>query len=550
MVVVQTSWFHKHQYCLVLLFAYRMFGLEGCGRRFVRGFSTASQFHIHKRRSQGILCCVGRNLSLSSSSAEESFTDKMSTAINDTSPRKLPLVVILAGPTAVGKSDVAASLCADGKGIVVSADSVQAYKGVQIGANKPTDAERQATPHLLLDVADASMTYNAAEWRRDAVDCLYSLTGQADKVRDRTDDITNHELDPHAYTRWIQIQESIQAAIMQQKSRQPNDMDNNDNNNQHSVLPVVVGGTMMYIQWLVQGRPDALRPTPLALQEAAQSLQDCHGDWEKAVSIVTAYGEPFGQQVAKLSGRDWFRLRRILEVALTVKEAQKDNKNSNNLVLDNLYSGQRDDPLDSLGFDVRCFFLCPTDRMVHAKVIDERCEQMIVQGLIEETTDLACTGQLPDMATKAIGYRQVLEYLEARDVSDNDTAAFLSFVKDFSTATRNYSAKQMKWFRKEHDFVFVPVALDKPKPDRVKRSAAEIHRWLALSRDDFESERSQSTGVHVTTRQSNEAQGKHMKVYQYSRTILLDDSPALEDAVHRANACRQRYQSKSRKLLG
>ena len=85
------------------------------------------------------------------------------------------LIVVIAGPTGVGKSDVAAQLCRSQKGMVVSADSVQAFRGVQIGANKPPLAERKETPHLLVDVVDASETYNAAEWQRDALFSIGTL---------------------------------------------------------------------------------------------------------------------------------------------------------------------------------------------------------------------------------------------------------------------------------------------------------------------------------------------------------------------------------------
>ena len=95
-----------------------------------------------------------------------------STRMADQSP---PIVVVIAGPTAAGKSDVAAQLCVQQKGMIVSADSVQAYRGVQIGANKPSLEERKETPHILIDVADHVENYNAAEWREDAIYCIRTL---------------------------------------------------------------------------------------------------------------------------------------------------------------------------------------------------------------------------------------------------------------------------------------------------------------------------------------------------------------------------------------
>lgn len=78
-----------------------------------------------------------------------------------------------------------------------------------------------------------------------------------------------------------------------------------------------------------------------------------------------------------------YRLRRTLEVALTV-EGEEDKE----AMIEKLYTGERQGSLPSLGYDVRCFFLCPDDRMSHTKVIDKRCEQMLQRGLLQETTGM------------------------------------------------------------------------------------------------------------------------------------------------------------------
>lgn len=458
---------------------------------------------------------------------------------DDESTKKLPIVVVLAGPTAVGKSAVAARLCAQHCGLVVSADSVQAYRGGSIGSNKPTAAERQATPHLLIDVADADATYNAAEWTQDAIYCIQNLTrqkrepSQAETSNPSQNDDDNND-DVATQERWRFLREEIVKArmITGKTADEP-------------ILPVVVGGTMMYLQWLVHGRPDAMRPTETAFHKAADAIkryQDA-SDWSGAVQHVSALGDKFGQQIEKLAGRDWYRIRRILEVAYTVQE-----KGGNESLIDGLYTGQRHDKLAYFGFDVRCFFLCPTDRMVHSKVVDQRCEQMVQRGLLEETTDLACTGQLPDMATRAIGYHQVLDYLESTNVKYQDEGALVNFLEEFSTATRRYSKRQMQWFRRDKDFVFVPIALESDNKDACVESAAkEIGRLLTVSRKEFDQERNHPEGISEQTRQANEAQGKKMKTYQFVRYTLTDGSQAFQGILDRADACRQRFQSKRTK---
>lgn len=75
-----------------------------------------------------------------------------------------------------------------------------------------------------------------------------------------------------------------------------------------------------------------------------------------------------------------YRLRRTLEVALSLHSLQDKEE-----MAKKLYTGERSGGLDSLGYDVRCFFLCPDDRMGHTRVIDRRCEQMLLRGLLKET---------------------------------------------------------------------------------------------------------------------------------------------------------------------
>lgn len=428
------------------------------------------------------------------------------------------LVVVLAGPTAVGKSDVAAKLCEMNRGIIVSADSVQAYRGVQIGANKPTEEELKKTPHLLVDVADHKDAYNAAEWSRDALYCIEKLLKcPAPENSDRTDDTADR--------RRKTIDSNIQLSLETKGLA-----------NDAPVLPIIVGGTMMYLQWLVHGRPDALRPTESVLQSAAKIIgrfQDS-SDWQGGAELVGSKGDIYNKQVRKLAGRDWYRLRRILEVALTVEE-----KNDISLI-DNLYTGEREGGLKAAGYDVRCFFLCPDERMKHTEVVDERCEQMIKKGLLSETSILDSKGCLPDMAAKAIGYRQTLEYLKDSASDGDEETAFQSYLEGFTTATRRYAKRQMQWFRKDKDFFFVPMQLDQEKTARVEATASLVSELLSLSRSDFDKTLTDVTGISHQTRQTNEKQGSKMKVYQFRRQLLKPGTEDLAKVLREAEECRKR----------
>ena len=83
------------------------------------------------------------------------------------SPPPAPLIVIV-GPTAVGKSRLALELARRAPAVLISADAVQVYRGFDAGTGKPTAAERAAVPHALLDVADPRRPFSAGDFARAA----------------------------------------------------------------------------------------------------------------------------------------------------------------------------------------------------------------------------------------------------------------------------------------------------------------------------------------------------------------------------------------------
>ncbi|KAL3797828.1 hypothetical protein HJC23_006866 [Cyclotella cryptica] len=533
-----------------------------------------------------------------------------------------PLVIVLAGPTAVGKSDVAAELCShsmateilfchqqahtmtnsneskewsnttarlETRGHVISADSVQVYRGVSIGANKPSLEEMERTPHHLVDIVDppnhdiackdeegnASVngtkkvsSYNAADWMRDAEYVIQKLTlheavDAGDGDQNDNSDTNNKEIVRRRKCIDDYFNESVQTEALV-TSRIP-------------ILPVVVGGTMFYLNWLVHGRPDAVRPTEEALTRAADMISKFQGHsesgaavrcddgghhpddeidgpvkqgntvdeeadrkqeaaderaWTNASEYVSSLGPVFASRVSKLCGRDWYRLRRLLEVAYTIALSKLQSKICDNVedeedeatILSNLtenevYTGIRSGGLSDLGYDVRCFFLCPDDRMLH---------------FTPWTSDS-------------------LDYLLRKGAKMNDHDTFLTFVDNFATATRQYAKKQMQWFRRDREFAFIPIKIECNKEDRVKDSAKLIADMCQLSRNDFDAqltfdvddilvnEAETSVNVQVPlparTKLANEQQGKGMKFFISKRNILTLGSAELRDVMTEADKC-------------
>jgi len=82
---------------------------------------------------------------------------------------RLPKLVVLLGPTASGKSSLGITLAQRFKGEIISADSRQVYRGLDIGTAKVTSAEQALVPHHVLDVADPTEVYTVAQFQRDAI---------------------------------------------------------------------------------------------------------------------------------------------------------------------------------------------------------------------------------------------------------------------------------------------------------------------------------------------------------------------------------------------
>jgi tRNA dimethylallyltransferase len=93
-----------------------------------------------------------------------------------------PRIAVLTGPTASGKSAVALEAALELGAEIVSADSMQVYRGLDIGTAKPSFEERCAVPHHLIDVAEITESYSAGRFRKEAAEAIASIRSRGKPV--------------------------------------------------------------------------------------------------------------------------------------------------------------------------------------------------------------------------------------------------------------------------------------------------------------------------------------------------------------------------------
>ena len=379
-------------------------------------------------------------------------------------------VVVIAGPTAVGKSALALRLCEQLPGELISVDSVQVYRGLQIGANKPSNEERRRVVHHLVDVREPDEEYTAGAFYADAL-----------------------------------------RAVDQVLSR--------------GRVPVLVGGTSMYLRWLVGGRPEAPKADPEVAERVRQQLAplESTGDWATALGALSDL-DP--ERAAKISTNDWYRLGRAMTVAMQTSSTAAELPRPPDV-----------DGLDALraSLDLRCFFLC-APREPLCRRIDARCEAMLGGGLLEETTDLLVAGKLlpSSPAGRAIGYRQVLQYLVRPRWTRQDPSAFRDFVEGFAAASRRYAAQQTKWFRSEAGFEWVEADWDHPE-----KVEALVRQQLELDRAGFDASLASERQAQLRAVQPDE--GKRMRTYMPLLPCLTEHATR-KALIARADTCREKIE--------
>ncbi|WP_300708054.1 tRNA (adenosine(37)-N6)-dimethylallyltransferase MiaA [Limnohabitans sp.] len=280
--------------------------------------------------------------------------------------------IAIVGPTASGKTAAALTLAqvlqAQGGAEIISVDSALVYRGMDIGTAKPSREELAAVPHHLIDTIDPLQSYSAAEFARDAT----RLIGEI-----------------HARGR----------------------------------MPLLVGGTMLYLKALLEGLNDIPAADP-QVREAIQARAEqvgwpaLHAELQQ-VDPVTA---------ARLAPGDSQRVGRALEVWTATGRT--------------LSSFHQSAKATAPDWHIPVLSLEPMDRTWLHQRIAQRFELMMAQGFIHEVRQLRARGDLtPDLPSmRCVGYRQAWQGLD-EGWSEKEIADRGIF------ATRQLAKRQITWLR-------------------------------------------------------------------------------------------------------
>jgi len=288
-------------------------------------------------------------------------------------PARRPLIAIL-GPTATGKSALALAVAGRFGGEIINCDSTAVYRGFDIGTDKIAPADRRTIPHHLIDIADPTDEYTAAQFARDA----------SRAVRD------------------------IQA---------------------RGKLPILAGGTGFYYRALTRGLfpgpgKDAALRTRLAAVAARRDVAFLH-------RMLQRVDEPSAQRIQP---RDLKRIVRALEVYFLTGRPLT------------AHFAETSPPLPDVPV-IPVALRLPADET--SARVTRRVDEQFARGLLDEIRTLLARG-IPETARPFGGlvYRQALEHLHGiRD--EGATRALIA------QENRRYARRQLIWFRKEPNVVWI-----------------------------------------------------------------------------------------------
>lgn len=289
---------------------------------------------------------------------------------------KKPLI-ILTGPTAVGKTELSIQLAKAVNGEIISADSMQIYKEMNIGSAKIQPEEMKGVPHYLVDEIEPEEEFNVVRFQTMAKNAMKTIY-------------------------------------------------------QKGKIPVIVGGTGFYIQALLYDIDFTDTTEDFDYRRELEQLAQEKGN-EFLHEMLRKVDPKAAQEIHENNRK---RVIRALEYYRdTGKQISKHNEQQR----------QNESPYQF------AYFVLNRDRRELYRRIDQRVDQMMKQGLLEEVKRLkerGCTSNMVSM--KGLGYKELLDYL-------NGMNSLEEAVRIIKRDTRHFAKRQLTWFKREKEVDWIEL---------------------------------------------------------------------------------------------
>lgn len=283
-----------------------------------------------------------------------------------------PSLLVITGPTGIGKTNLAMNLVQDAPLRIISVDSVMVYKGLDIGSAKPDEKELTQCPHDLIDIVPPEHPFDVGQFVSHATRAIEFA--------------------------WARDQ-----------------------------VPCLVGGTVMYLKALLEGL-DFLPPADPTIRSQIRACASDKGwpamhDWLAEIDPETS---------AMLHPNHSSRIERALEVKLLTGDSIR-----------SFWTGDKNrECIGGKSVNLSVLALIPSDRDQLKQRLDDRFDQMLANGLVDEVRALRLRAGLrvdcPSM--RSVGYRQVWQYLE-NQMSETEMQ------ESAKASTRQLAKRQLTWLR-------------------------------------------------------------------------------------------------------
>lgn len=292
-----------------------------------------------------------------------------------TSPDNKKQILIIAGPTAAGKTEASLVLARELGAEIVSADSMQIYRGMDIGTAKPTREQREQVYHHLIDVVEPDQPYSVGDYLRDARAAIDGIIASGG-------------------------------------------------------LPIVVGGTGLYIRALTRG---LFHGPPADLRLREQLMERESNDPGSLYSDLVRV-DP--EAAVKIHPNDFRRTIRALEVYYL-----RDRK---------LSDFQREHSFEDRPYAFHLCFLVRSRTELYPR-IERRVDLMLAGGLEAEVKSMLDRGYSPELPSmQGLGYKHFIDCFLGRTTRDEAVALL-------KRDTKRYAKRQFTWFRREPEAVWVDI---------------------------------------------------------------------------------------------